>query len=76
MSKKKKKNTGLLILWIVSGIVVFFGFWFLMILAFIYNLVNIGFGMMLSVFAIPLGIMAGGRLANPKKKRRKRRKNK
>jgi len=72
----KKSGVLQLVLLIIGGILVFFGFWFLMILAFINNANSIGFGLMLSIFTIPLGIATGTRLASPKKKRRKRRKRK
>ncbi|MCD4732833.1 hypothetical protein K8R78_01195 [bacterium] len=71
------KHKGLqLALWIVGGIFAFFGFWVLMIIAFINNNNNIGFGMMLSIFTAPLGVAAGTRLANPKKKRRRKKRKK
>jgi|GEM_PF-6308183 len=71
------KNKGLqLALWIVGGIFAFFGFWILIIIAFVNNNFGIGLGLMLSIFTAPLGMAAGTRLANPKKKRRRKKRKK
>ncbi len=70
---EKKKNKAKRILLVIGITIAFFGFWVLISITFADDNVDLGFWLMLTLIAIPLGVGLGVRLASPKKKRRKRR---